>query len=173
MIILKLSRDEYAGKKFKLSYFTNGYYDIEKMPDRFKISYKSFDCLKEMTFEDCFFNEWLEQPVAFGAFENGELLGYVEGTHEQWNNRYRISNICVFDSSKRHCGIGSELMNVILREAQESGARMVVLETQTCNENAIAFYKKNGFDIIGFDLYSYTNHDPERHEIRIEMGKVL
>ena len=48
---------------------------------------------------------------------------------------------------------------------------MVVLETQTCNENAIAFYKKNGFDIIGFDLYAYSNTDPQRHEVRIEMGK--
>ena len=65
------------------------------------------------------------------------------------------------------------LMNTILQVAKESGARMVVLETQTCNENAIAFYRKNGFDIIGFDLFAYTNIDPERHEIRIEMGKQL
>ena len=27
--------------------------------------------------------------------------------------------------------------------------------------------------IIGFDLYSYSNDDPERHEVRIEMGKKL
>ena len=64
-------------------------------------------------------------------------------------------------------------MNAILRNAKESGARMVVLETQTCNENAIAFYRKNGFELIGFDLYAYTNSDPEQHEIRIEMGKKL
>ena len=62
-------------------------------------------------------------------------------------------------------------MDTILKEAKGSGARMVVLETQTCNENAIAFYRKNGFDIIGFDLFAYSNSDPERHEIRIEMGK--
>lgn len=49
---------------------------------------------------------------------------------------------------------------------------MSVLKTQSCNENAIAFYRKNGFEIIGFDLYSYQNTDPERHEIRIEMGKI-
>ncbi len=49
---------------------------------------------------------------------------------------------------------------------------MSVLETQSCNENAIAFYRKNGFEIIGFDLYSCQNTDPERHEIRIEMGKI-
>ena len=64
-------------------------------------------------------------------------------------------------------------METILQEAKQSGARMVVLETQTCNENAIAFYKKNGFEIIGFDLYSYSNDDPNRHEVRMEMGMKL
>ena len=53
------------------------------------------------------------------------------------------------------------------------GARMIVLETQSCNEAAIAFYRKNGFSVIGFDLYAYSNTDPERHEVRIEMGKKL
>ena len=39
--------------------------------------------------------------------------------------------------------------------------------------DAIVFYQKNGFEIIGFDLYSYSNTDPEKHEIRIEMGRKL
>lgn len=34
-------------------------------------------------------------------------------------------------------------------------------------------HKKNGFSIIGLDLYSYSNADPERHEVRLEMGKKL
>ena len=100
-------------------------------------------------------------------------MGYVEGTLEKWNNRYRISNIGIFDFTRRHAGIGTLLMKAILSEAEKRGARMVVLETQTCNENAISFYKKNGFKIIGFDLYAYSNTDPERHEVRIEMGKVI
>ena len=65
------------------------------------------------------------------------------------------------------------LMDTILKEAKASKARMVVLETQTCNENAIAFYRRYGFEIIGFDLYSYSNSDPEKDEVRIEMGKKL
>ena len=64
-------------------------------------------------------------------------------------------------------------MNRITETAESTGARMIVLETQSCNESAIAFYRKNGFSIIGFDLYSYSNNDPERHEVRIEMGKKL
>ena len=173
MIISKLKKEDYQGKKFIARYMTKGYYDIQSVSTGFVFTYTNFDEEKEISFEDSFFNEWLESPVAYGSFEDGELIGFVEGSIEEWNNRYRISNICIFDSKKRHSGIGAKLMDVILTEAKESGARMVVLETQTCNENAIAFYKKNGFEIIGFDLYSYSNDDPEKHEIRIEMGRKL
>ena len=127
----------------------------------------------EKSFDDEFFGEWLEEPVAFGAFEGERLLGYVEGAPEGWNNRYRISNICIFEENARGKGLGTLLMQAIQRAAEAAGARMIVLETQTCNENAIAFYKRNGFSIIGFVLYSYSNDDTERHEIRIEMGKKL
>lgn len=120
-----------------------------------------------------FFGQWLDEPIAYGAFENGRLLGYVEGFLETWNNRYRISNICIFDNTNRRRGIGSLLMDTIMKEASASKVRMVVLETQTCNENAIAFYRRYGFEIIGFDLYAYSNTDPEKHEVRIEMGRKL
>ena len=46
--------------------------------------------------------EGVEAPVAFGAFEGEKLIGFVEGSIESWNNRFRISNICVFDPARRH-----------------------------------------------------------------------
>ena len=62
------------------------------------------------SFDDEFFGEWLEEPVAFGAFEGERLLGYVEGAPEGWNNRYRISNICIFEENAR----GKELTRLQL-----------------------------------------------------------
>lgn len=173
MTIQKLYLEDYQGKEFVLKYSTTGYYDIKKSEEGFQITYKKFHNTTEMSFKDKFFNDWLEEPVAYGAFDGEKLVGYVEGTLEKWNNRYRISNICIFEEVFRNSGIGTQLMDTILQEAILSGARMVVLETQTCNENAIAFYKKHGFEIIGFDLYAYTNTDPKRCEVRIEMGKIL
>lgn len=171
--VIELDKEAYWGKKFTLRYKTKGYYDIESTVSGFDIRYKTFGEEKELSFSDVFFSEWLDDPKAFGAFEDGQLLGYVEGTLEEWNNRYRISNICVFDSSNRYSGIGSLLMKSILSEATKRGARMVVLETQSCNENAISFYKKHGFKIIGFDLFAYSNTHQERHEVRMEMGKMI
>lgn len=173
MEIRRLNKEEYAGKKFTVRYETRGYYDIHSSECGFQMDYVLFDTAIEKSFDDTFFGEWLEAPVAFGSFDGDKLIGFVEGSSEGWNNRFRISNICVFDSSKRGSGVGTMLMKIILKEAEAVGARMVVLETQTCNENAIKFHKKSGFEIIGFDLYSYSNNDPEQHEIRLEMGRKL
>ena len=173
MEIKPLDRETYAGKTFTARYRTNGYYEIRPSETGFQMDYVPFAEPTERSFDDVFFGEWLEEPVAFGAFEGERLLGYVEGAPEGWNNRYRISNICIFEENARGKGLGTLLMQTIQRAAEAAGARMIVLETQTCNENAIAFYKRNGFSIIGFDLYSYSNDDPERHEVRIEMGKKL
>lgn len=173
MEIRKLDSAVYAGRKFTARYRTNGYYAILPCESGFQMRYTAFEAPVEKSFDDEFFGEWLDHPVAYGAFEGDRLVGYVEGAIEGWNNRYRISNICIFDFENRSRGIGSALIKTILREAESAKARMAVLETQTCNENAIAFYRRNGFEIIGFDLYSYSNDDPEKCEVRIEMGKKL
>lgn len=173
MEIIKLDQAIYAGREFTVRYTTNGSYDLSRTTTGFEIRYKRFERPRNKEFKDQLFREWLENPVAYGAFEEGVLLCLVEGSLEEWNNRYRINNLCVFDSERRHQGIGTALMQTILQEAEASGARMAVLETQTCNEGAIAFYQKLDFEIIGFDLYAYTNEDPKRQEIRLEMGRKI
>lgn len=173
MEIRCLEKEAYAGRRFTARYKTGGYYDICAAEGDFQVNYVPFEVPVEKAFDDVFFGEWLDEPVAFGAFENGKLVGYVEGSPEAWNRRFRISNICVFDDAMRGNGIGTMLMQAIQGAAEAFEPRMIVLETQSCNEAAIAFYRKNGFAMIGFDLYAYSNNDPERHEVRIEMGKKL
>jgi hypothetical protein len=48
--------------------------------------------------------------------------------------------------------------------------RAIILETQSCNTNAIGFYLSQGFELIGFDTCCYTNNDIGRHEVRINLG---
>lgn len=173
MEIKRLDKKTFSGRKFTTCYKTNGYYDIHETDSGFQMNHVPFGSTVDKSFEDEFFGSWLEDPIAFGAFDEEELVEFVEGSIESWNNRFRISNICIFNNAKRGTGIGTALMDAMQWEALASGARMIVLETQSCNENAIAFYRRNGFSIIGFDLYSYSNTDPQQHEVRIEMGKKL
>jgi ribosomal protein S18 acetylase RimI-like enzyme len=64
-------------------------------------------------------------------------------------------------------------MNHAVKVAKERGARMLVLETQSCNVPAINFYLKFGFKLIGFDVAAYSNKDVERKEVRLEFGLKL
>ena len=158
MEIRPLAREIYAGKTFTACYRTNGYYEIRPSETGFQMDYVPFAEPTERSFDDVFFGEWLEDPIAFGAFEGDKLIGYVEGSMEGWNNRFRLSNICVLDFSERSRGVGTALMKPIERAAEDAGARMLILETQSCNENAIAFYKKNGFEIVGVSPDGEKSH---------------
>ena len=173
MEIRRLDKNEYAGREITVRYTTSGYLDISPCDGGFALRRMSLAEPMQKSFTDTLFSDWLEAPLAYGAFEGEKLLGIAEGSPESWNNRWRISNICIFEESDRQRGVGSALMERLMAEARRSGARMAVLETQSCNESAVAFYKKHGFEVIGFDLFAYTNDDPTRHEVRIEMGKKL
>ena len=122
MEIRRLEPEAYAGRKFTARYWTRGYYDICAAEDGFRMRYVPLPEPMEKSFDDAFFGEWLEAPVAFGAFEGETLIGYVEGSVESWNNRFRISNICVFDRERRSVGVGTRLMETIQKEAAASGA---------------------------------------------------
>ena len=142
MILLPLNPGTYAGRKFTVRYQTNGYYEIEPSEQGFSMKYVPLEVPVEKSFEDEILGKWLEAPVAFGAFEGEKLIGFVEGSIESWNDRFRISNICVFDPARRHGGLGTAFMNRITETAEAMGARMIVLETQSCNESAILSEKR-------------------------------
>lgn len=172
IMIKQLNYDEFKGKKYSITIKSNQYLDIKRVKEGFNLTWVKTS-LYEKTLEDSMLSEWLDNPIAYGAYEEDTLLGFVEGFYEEWNCRFRISNIIIFDENSRGKGLGKLLLDKILEDAMASGARMAVLETQSYNYNAISFYKKNGFEVIGFDLYAYSNNDIKDHNIRIEMGKVL
>ena len=47
------------------------------------------------------------------------------------------------------------------------------METQSFNTSAIAFWRKQGFELIGYDTCCYTNSDVERRELRLRFGNFL
>ncbi len=88
------------------------------------------------------------------------------------NNTARVWDIAI-DQQYLGCGFGTKLMGYAEERARSWGCRAMIVECQSSNYNAIQFYQKNGFDLIGFDLLWYSNTDVQKHEVRFELGKVL
>lgn len=84
-----------------------------------------------------------------------------------------IINDIHIHQTEQNKGIGSKLLAIVKKQATKIGVRAIVLETQTSNYPAIQFYKKHGFNLMGRELFSYSNNDVEKKEVRIEMGLVL
>jgi len=166
--IKELNRDEYAGHRFTVEYVTDRFYDVELLDGGFQLKLTECEPMKN-GFSDELFSQWLEEPVAYGAFRGNELLGFVEGSRESWHNLFRISNIYV-EKHARGRGIGTRLMERMIEHARENGFfRGVVLETQSCNYPAICMYKKLGFALSRIDIGEYTNNDVDNHEVRIDL----
>jgi len=183
--IIPLPREEWKGTPIPLKYTTECYYDLEAVADengfRVQMIKKPFEMPvthspEEYDFPDALYQDHWEKAEAYGIVaEKGgqkELLACIEICPEEWSNRLMVTEMWVADHLHRQ-GIGTRLMNVAKEKAKQQGRRAIILETQSCNVGAIAFYRSQGFELIGYDTCCYTNIDIERREIRFNFGYFL
>ncbi len=171
----ELPKDQYEGYELVFSYDTKAYFDVRvrSSDNVFAIEMVKQPCaLTHKEFTDKLFAPHWDDPHAYGLWDGNDLLAVLEVSPEEWNNRLRITSICVREGYRRR-GIGTLLMTRAKEIARTQKRRALVLETQSCNVGAIKFYRTQGFELIGFDSCAYSNQDIEKHEFRIEMGYLL
>lgn len=180
--IIPLPKEEWKGTPILMKYTTEEYYDLETSVanDCFQVKMvkKKFETPvihspEEYDFPDSLYQDHWEKAEAFGIVSEKdgkkELLACIELCPEEWSNRLIVTELWVSDNLHRQ-GIGTRLMNLAKEQAKLQGRRAIILETQSCNVRAIAFYQSQGFELIGFDSCCYTNIDVERQEIRFDFG---
>ncbi|MDL2287037.1 GNAT family N-acetyltransferase [Eubacteriales bacterium OttesenSCG-928-G02] len=174
--ILPLSKEKWQGYELEFRYETAHYYDADIKQDSsgFYASFikKPFPAPITKDFKDKLFPNHWEGAQVFGIFENEQLIACLEIWKEDWSNRLRVTELWV-DEKHRRQGIGKKLMDLAKNKAQELGCRALILETQSCNEKAIAFYLSQGLSLFGFDRSCYGNNDVGKCEVRIELGMYL
>lgn len=183
--IIHLPKESWKGTPIMIKYTTEEYYDLETTVDSnsFNIMMvkKKFESTvthspEEYDFPDSLYQDHWEKAEAYGIVceKEGkkELLACIELCPEEWSNRLMVTELWVADELHRQ-GIGTRLMNFAKEQAKLQGRRAIILETQSCNVRAIAFYLSQGFELIGYDSCCYTNLDVERHEIRFDFGYFL
>ncbi len=167
-----LDVEKYRDHPCHIDYWSDGYYDVIASNDSFKLVYKSFKEPYHHKFDDRqdrLYQKWVSNARAFGAFDGDLLVGMIEVGVEEWSNRAFINHLKV-EPVYRLKGIGKKLIDIAKAGAKKEGCRALILEVQSCNTKAIAFYKKMGFNFIGLDTIAYTNDDCKRHEVRLDMG---
>ena len=163
-----LDPERYRGHSLDFSYVTDRIYQVHASERGFLLEEKQLEHPVQKKFTDHLFSQWLEDPVALGAFEGERLVGVIEGSMEEWHQMFRVSNLLV-DRAYRRTGVGGELMGqMVAHAAQINGCRGVILETQSCNYPAIRFYRKQGFLLNRIDIREYSNEDIERNEVRLD-----
>lgn len=174
--IVELSKKDGPFPKLKYSYKTSGYYNIsicrEAQSWRIDLTLKPLEKTLVKQHESELFREYVEEPRVFAAEIDGKRVGWLELGYHKWNNRMRVWQFLV-NREYRGKGIGTLLMQKAVQISKRKEARMLILETQTCNVPAINFYREFGFELIGFDATHYSNQDIERKEVRLELGLKL
>lgn len=171
--IVELRKDDPSLPTLKYRYSSSDYYDVSIMREfaswKIDVSLRPFEKTFEKYSESKLFEAHIEEPRAFAAELNGEQIGWIELGYEKWNNRMRVWEFLAKEEFRRK-GLGTVLMNHAVKLARERGARMLVLETQSCNAHAIRFYLDFGFELLGLDTAAYSNEDVARKEVRLEFG---
>ncbi len=137
MEIRRLDPQEYAGYALQFEYVTDCVYDVQADENGFSLALTRLDSPLRKAFTDTLFSEWLEEPVAFGAFDGETLAGVIEGSPEAWHNVFRISNILVQPEYRRR-GIATALESTAInRELQEGHVPYCHLYTDNLASRAL------------------------------------
>ena len=177
MEIKRLDREEYDYYVLEYRYSSREYYKVSVNQSKEQMSVTfSREKLQETRFfenADTLFQDYWNAPEAYAVFDGTEKpVAFLELDFEEWNSRVRITQLLV-DENKRRKGYGKALVDFAKRVALERDYRIVVLETQSNNVNAIDFYFSQGFRFCGSNIYFYSNDDIGENEVMLEIAYLL
>ena len=173
-----LPAEAWKGTPIPLEYTSEYYYDVAVNRTAagcdISIAKRRFETpvthtQAEYDYPDGLYAPWWEKAEAYGIIEDGALLAVIEVCPEEWSKRLMVTELYVAPALRGQ-GWGRKLMDLAKALTVEKGCRALMLETQSCNVNAVDFYRHMGFELIGFDTCCYTNRDIERREVRFNMG---
>ncbi len=177
MEIKSLDRQEYDYFLLEYKYSTSERYRVNTVQTKqvMSLEFVREKLPKTLYFEnnDTLFQEYWDNPEAYGIFDkDGNLCAVVEVAFEEWNNRMRLTQLLVYEPYRRK-GFGKRLMDFAKSMARERDYRIIVVETQTNNVNAIDFYASQGFKFCGSNIFFYSNDDIGEDEVMLEMAYLV
>ena len=139
MITINFAKTEHLQliSEFELNEFRDEAYSFDTLTDMMKDNYllKNNDNIFEISNEE-------------------DLIGYIIfHVSEDFTDIYKIF---IRDNDKRK-GYATELVNKVIEIAKRYNSKKIMIEVRSKNNNAISFYKKNGFEQISTRKDYYKN----------------
>ena len=124
----------------------------DRLPRRMEVQYPSSEKRIKAVLEasGCY--------IVATARDEPETLGYLVMSHDPIHSIANIHDIVVSLPYRRH-KIGSRLLNVARRWAEEHHLNTLIAETQTKNYPAITFLEHNGLRFCGYSDQYFLNQD--------------
>ena len=145
--------------------------EIDDLPAIFHLGEKLFTAQKVPTLH----RTWDEYEVV-SLFQNDssfcfvaeteaeKIIGFALGTviekSHSWTYGYLIW--LGIDPDHQHTGVSQKLFRAFRTAAVEEGARIIMVDTEAGNENALRFFRKLGFNHTRHHVYLSMNVDQER-----------
>lgn len=96
----------------------------------------------------------------------GQAHGLLTWRRMAWNDTLWLVDIRIHPAARR-CGAGSALVDFLKQVATEQKVRGIAVETQINNYPALSFYRRQGFEIVGFNDHLYANDDLQRQDVAL------
>lgn len=132
--------------------------DTEILYNVFLNAFKDYQVKMEISllkFNELLISRGYNSQISMGAFENGELVGFVFNGLRKWNEKptaYDTGTGVIREYRKQ--GITSNLMLNIKNLLKSKEIHQYLLEVIKTNTNALELYKKQGFEIVReFECY--------------------
>ena len=121
----------------------------------FELEFENFDSTLDINWPTSdegteYFEDAINNSITLVAMYENKIVGYLIGCFNTQNtyNKYsqaELDNMCILDQYRK-LGIGSKLLKKFKEICIENNMQELKVVASYKNQNAINFYKKNGFE---------------------------
>ena len=96
--------------------------------------------------------------IAYAAWEDGRIIAFVS-VLKQLRGRWMVLDIIQVDRAFRGRGVGRQMWNLAVREAQRAGAAGLYISA-CCSEETVGFYRAMGAEATDDPIREFAEAEP-------------
>ena len=163
---LRWPDDRDAIRSLDISFTTDRIYDVRSTGLSFSLVETPVTPARRKDYGDAELDALPAHDYVAVAEVDQSAVGVATLELETWNRRAILRHLLI-DAAHRGHGLGRALIDDVVREARERGARCLWLETQNINYPAIQFYQRLGFQCCGLHTMLYDSPESLAGEIAV------